>query len=252
MSLNLPNAIAPGQSMDPRPIQANFDAIESAINDDLIHRDGSRSMTAALTLSGNPTAGLHASTKQYVDAAVAAIQDDADAAQATADDAMPKAGGTFTGAPIWASDPSGVNQLTRKSYVDAEAAKYATVHDALQDEGSGTAWVTTTATTVASVAKSGAGSYMVVAVGDFDFISGGDGTDHAQCVVELEVDGVTQSSVGAWRPSHWGERGQAVVTHAADLGSGSHTFNLRVRKTGATGSFEVNRAHCKITVLQVT
>ena len=36
----------------------------------------------------------------------------------TAAAAMPKSGGTFTGAPIWASDPTADNHLTRKSYVD--------------------------------------------------------------------------------------------------------------------------------------
>ena len=39
-----------------------------------------------------------------------------------ATDAMPKSGGTFTGAPIWASDPTANNHLTRKSYVDGAIA----------------------------------------------------------------------------------------------------------------------------------
>lgn len=39
-------------------------------------------------------------------------------AYSTAAAAMPKSGGTFTGAPIWASDPTADNHLTRKSYVD--------------------------------------------------------------------------------------------------------------------------------------
>jgi hypothetical protein len=33
---------------------------------------------------------------------------------------MPKTGGTFSAAPMWAADPVGVNDLTRKSYVDTQ------------------------------------------------------------------------------------------------------------------------------------
>lgn len=36
--------------------------------------------------------------------------------------AMPKSGGTFTGAPLYASDPSTDNTLTRKAYVDSAIA----------------------------------------------------------------------------------------------------------------------------------
>ena len=68
--LNLPNTIEPLTSMDPRPIQANFQAIETHANDDVVHRDGSRSMTGALTLPGPPTADAHAATKGYVDSTV--------------------------------------------------------------------------------------------------------------------------------------------------------------------------------------
>lgn len=43
-------------------------------------------------------------------------------AYATANAAMPKTGGTFTGAPKYASDPADDNTLTRKSYVDSAIA----------------------------------------------------------------------------------------------------------------------------------
>lgn len=121
---------------------AKAEANESAISNittnlgkDYVKRDGSLAMTGALTLSGAPTADLHAATKAYVDsakssaistaaadatekanavlgtssddatkntvygakAAAAAAQTAANNARTVADAAMPKAGGTFTG-----------------------------------------------------------------------------------------------------------------------------------------------------------
>jgi hypothetical protein len=70
-TLNVPNSIANGDALDATPVQANFDAIETHINDSLVHRDGSRAMSAALTLAGAPSSTNHAATKGYVDTAVA-------------------------------------------------------------------------------------------------------------------------------------------------------------------------------------
>lgn len=60
------------------------------LNSDGTVQYGGGNMIGALTLKGDPTENLHATTKQYVDAKT-------DAAQATADAAMPKAGGEMTG-----------------------------------------------------------------------------------------------------------------------------------------------------------
>lgn len=65
-------------------------------------------MTGALVLSGAPTVGLNPTTKTYVDAAdstlttaAAAAQSTANTANATANAALPKAGGTMTGAIVF-------------------------------------------------------------------------------------------------------------------------------------------------------
>jgi chemotaxis protein histidine kinase CheA len=66
-------------------------------------------MTGALTLSGAPSSNLHAATKQYVDGYVSALQGDintvsasAATANTTANNALPKAGGTMTGSITFA------------------------------------------------------------------------------------------------------------------------------------------------------
>ena len=70
MSFTMPNTITNGASRDARPIQANFTAIDAALNNDYIRTDGTVSMDAELTLSGAPSADLHAATKGYVDSIV--------------------------------------------------------------------------------------------------------------------------------------------------------------------------------------
>jgi microcystin-dependent protein len=70
MSFTMPNTITNGQTRDARPIQANFAAITAALNSDFVRRDGTKTMTAALTLHGPPSAPLHAATKQYVDSSI--------------------------------------------------------------------------------------------------------------------------------------------------------------------------------------
>jgi hypothetical protein len=67
MSFNLPNTIVNGQTRDARPVQANFAAITSALQNDFVRADGSVAMTGTLQLSGSPIAGNHAATKDYVD-----------------------------------------------------------------------------------------------------------------------------------------------------------------------------------------
>ena len=57
-------------------------------------------MTGALTLSGAPTANLHAATKAY------------------ADTMLPLAGGTMTGAITLSGDPTANLHAATKQYVD--------------------------------------------------------------------------------------------------------------------------------------
>ena len=83
-SINLPNTISGGQTMDPRPIQANFDEVERFVNADVVVADGTKAMTGNLTLSGPGTAAAHAVNKDQLDAVIAtAVTDAATAASAT-------------------------------------------------------------------------------------------------------------------------------------------------------------------------
>jgi hypothetical protein len=82
-------------------------------------------LTGLLTLSGAPTAGLHAATKTYVDGLIAGgtavdstARSAAAAAQTTANDAMPKVGGTFTGMVTLSGPPSTGLHPATKTYVD--------------------------------------------------------------------------------------------------------------------------------------
>ena len=61
-----------GQNSDADAVDAEFDQIIAHINAQLVHKDGSVAMTGALQLPSNPTANLHAATKQYVDGLITA------------------------------------------------------------------------------------------------------------------------------------------------------------------------------------
>lgn len=70
MPFTMPNEIRNGASRDARPVQANFAAIQTALNNDYPRTDGTIAMAAPLTLSGDPSSALHAATKGYVDTSV--------------------------------------------------------------------------------------------------------------------------------------------------------------------------------------
>ena len=82
-------------------------------------------MTGALVLAAAPTANLQAATKKYVDdnasGTDATARTAAAAAQATADAALPKAGGTMTGKITLDGAPSNDLHAASKKYVDDNA-----------------------------------------------------------------------------------------------------------------------------------
>lgn len=57
----------PNTTISPDEVNTNFDDIATFLNSQVMHLDGSKTMTGALTLSGAPTQDLHAATKLYVD-----------------------------------------------------------------------------------------------------------------------------------------------------------------------------------------
>lgn len=60
------NAFTPGTTGNAVPVQENFDDVRTFINDELVSVSGA-TMTGQLILSGPPTSGLSAATKDYVD-----------------------------------------------------------------------------------------------------------------------------------------------------------------------------------------
>jgi microcystin-dependent protein len=68
--LVIPNDLVNLQPADASELQANFTAIETYINSELIARDGSIAMTNGLLLPGAPTSTNQAATKGYVDATI--------------------------------------------------------------------------------------------------------------------------------------------------------------------------------------
>jgi len=68
MPLLLPNDIVNGALADALPVEENYNLIQSYINNQLIHADGSVAMTAPLLLPADPTQAQQAATKAYVDA----------------------------------------------------------------------------------------------------------------------------------------------------------------------------------------
>lgn len=111
-----------------------------------VKRDGSTSFTA-VQAGVDGTGPTHLVTKSQMDAAdgtlasaVTDAQNSANAAQSTANAAMPKTGGTFTG-QISLPAPAGVNNAARKTDVDTVAAAAAaaqTTADAALPKSGGT------------------------------------------------------------------------------------------------------------------
>lgn len=73
----------------PNQVNANFDDIVSFINNELIHKDGTRAMTAHLSLlAADPASDNQAARKAYVDAKANASTGVANAAQTAANNAQ--------------------------------------------------------------------------------------------------------------------------------------------------------------------
>lgn len=69
-----PNDFTAGTTIDAEEVDANFDSIFTAMNDDLVHLDGTTAMTGLLVLPGSdPTSDNQATRKAYVDAKAGGI-----------------------------------------------------------------------------------------------------------------------------------------------------------------------------------
>lgn len=89
-----------GSPLTNAEVDANFNDL---YNEKLDKSGGT--LSGALTLSGNPTAGLHAASKQYVD-----------------NTALLKSGGTMSGVLVLNGNPNATNDAANKGYVDTQVA----------------------------------------------------------------------------------------------------------------------------------
>ena len=126
-------------------------------------------MTGALVLSGAPTVGLNPTTKTYVDAADSTLTTAAAAAQTTANAALPKAGGTMTGAIAFdlatqqkaTTSTYGITQLTNSTTsTDTGTAATAASAKAAADLANAAQSTANTANTTANAALPKAGGAM--------------------------------------------------------------------------------------------
>ena len=67
MALIIPNSIDNDTPADAAELQQNFTTIQTYVNTNLLHRDGSVALTPPLLLPGDPTQDNHAANKGYVD-----------------------------------------------------------------------------------------------------------------------------------------------------------------------------------------
>lgn len=83
---------------------------------------GGGTMTGTLTLNSDPTADKQAATKKYVDDKAGAASNAASTAQTTANNAVPKSGGTMTGLLTLSGAPTDNMHAATKGYVDTAVA----------------------------------------------------------------------------------------------------------------------------------
>jgi microcystin-dependent protein len=68
-TLILPNTIDPLTTADAAEVEQNYQVLRAFVNNDVVHRDGTKSMTGPLILANSsPADDLHAASRGYVDA----------------------------------------------------------------------------------------------------------------------------------------------------------------------------------------
>ena len=86
-------------------------------------------MTGDLKVLESPLSDASAVSKRYAQGLFAGAVNTAEAAQTTANAALPKSGGTMTGALTLAGDPSGDLQAATKKYVDETAGSWVSIYE---------------------------------------------------------------------------------------------------------------------------
>lgn len=130
-------------------------------------------LTGALTLSADPVSNLQPATKQYVDTADSTLTTAAAAAQSTANAALPKAGGTMSGAIAMGTNkitglgnPTVAQDAATKNYVDTQISGISTSSIqqgdssvTVTDTGTGSINITADGSTAGSFANGGINLY---------------------------------------------------------------------------------------------
>jgi hypothetical protein len=246
-NVNLPNNIAGGQTLDPRPIQANFEALKTFINNDVFTVDGARALTGALTLPGAGTADAHAVTKGQMDVADAAIS-----ATVTANDVAATAAISSGDAATLAS--AATDATTKADAAQAAAISAANTYaDGVGVETQfvadlsypGTLTTTSNVQTfldTGNITNTKAGVYIVSVTIDLS-VSAVDGGLNP-FVGELYVDGVLQLNTMVWAPANptVGDRFTFNnVWIVAAPASNTLDFKVKVRQaSGNAGAFDCN------------
>lgn len=238
--ISLPNSIAGGQTMDPRPIQANFDEVEQFINDEVLFVDGSKAMTGSLTLSGPATASAHAVQKAQLDAVIATATTNATtAANATA--------AAISTAASDATTKSNAALVSAKAYTDAKAhIETQFVQDIVGSVLTTTSTAQTFLTT-GNIVNAKAGYYIVSVSLDVNIKTVGGYGLMDPFVADLWVDGVIHPSQIVWNHSPTGHVGARqtlskvwIIYNPADTA----LFEVKVRQVGGTlGSYECDGAN---------
>ena len=253
-NVNLPNSIAGGQTLDPRPIQANFEALKTFINNDVFTVDGARALTGALTLPGAGTADAHAATKGQMDVADAAISATVAANDAAQTAAVAAANTARTDGDA-ATLASAATDATTKADA-AQAAAIAAANTYADGVGAETQFIadlsypgtlTTTGNVqtfldTGNITNTKAGVYIVSVTIDVS-VSAVDGGLNP-FVGELYVDDVLQLNTMVWSPANPTVGDRITLNNVwivAAPASNTLDFKVKVRQAnGSNGAFGCN------------
>jgi len=254
-NVNLPNNIAGGQTLDPRPIQANFEALKTFINNDVFTVDGARALTGALTLPGAGTADAHAATKGQMDVADAAIS-----ATVTANDAAQTAAVAAANTARTDGDAATLASAATDATTKADAAQAAAISAAnTYADGvgvetqfttdlsySGTLNTTSNVQTfldTGNITNTKAGVYIVSVTIDLS-VAQVDGGALNPFVGELYVDDVLQLNTMVWAPANPTVGDRFTLNNVwivAAPANNTLDFKVKVRQAnGSAGAFGCN------------
>ena len=224
-NLSLANQILAGQSMDPRPIQANFTDIVTFINDEVFTVDGTKALTSALTLAGPGVADGHAVQKSQLDAAVTKAEDELSVGLISAEsDATTKADAAEAAAVVTA------NAYTDTKAIETDFATDVTA-GSLETTGTAALFLDT-----GNITNTKAGHYIITVTLDVAVHTVAAGPALNAFIGELHVKNVMQLNQMVWHPlpATVGTRVTLSSTWIVTAGAGN-TLDFQVKVLQAAG-----------------